>query len=256
MHRLLWSPSNAPRGNDASALFFAGPMQETIYDFWRMVWHENTASIIMVTNLVEVGRVSQPMLCKWPLVPCWVSDPETWLMLLKYCTYSKRKLIHPASIAYHGGYTFAESTVWMALVCCNSNRQGMHSGFKSCRYLVILSTQYLEALILVVGCQNPVDATIDMTAFCLSGELVRTTVCIAGIRLWIRNLACCHASVCLSAVTYQAGAIIRPKVLLFLSLVTVYEFSFCLTRKLMSVVILAMACYQITSGAQNLNEKS
>uniref|UniRef100_A0A663M7B7 protein-tyrosine-phosphatase n=1 Tax=Athene cunicularia TaxID=194338 RepID=A0A663M7B7_ATHCN len=32
------------------------PMQETIYDFWRMVWHENTASIIMVTNLVEVGR--------------------------------------------------------------------------------------------------------------------------------------------------------------------------------------------------------
>lgn len=34
-------------------------MQETIYDFWRMVWHESTASIIMVTNLVEVGRVSQ-----------------------------------------------------------------------------------------------------------------------------------------------------------------------------------------------------
>ncbi|EPY79320.1 receptor-type tyrosine-protein phosphatase mu-like protein [Camelus ferus] len=31
-------------------------MQETIYDFWRMVWHESTASIIMVTNLVEVGR--------------------------------------------------------------------------------------------------------------------------------------------------------------------------------------------------------
>lgn len=60
MHRLLWSPRNAPRGNDASALFFPGPMQETIYDFWRMVWYENTASIIMVTNLVEVGRVSQP----------------------------------------------------------------------------------------------------------------------------------------------------------------------------------------------------
>ncbi|XP_071458797.1 receptor-type tyrosine-protein phosphatase gamma-like [Marmota flaviventris] len=34
----------------------AWPMQETIYDFWRMVWHENTASIIMVTNLVEVRR--------------------------------------------------------------------------------------------------------------------------------------------------------------------------------------------------------
>nr|XP_054592187.1 receptor-type tyrosine-protein phosphatase mu isoform X3 [Nothobranchius furzeri] len=41
-----------------------GPMQETVYDFWRMVWQENTAAVVMVTNLVEVGRVK---CCKyWP----------------------------------------------------------------------------------------------------------------------------------------------------------------------------------------------
>uniref|UniRef100_A0A671NYN0 Receptor-type tyrosine-protein phosphatase kappa n=1 Tax=Sinocyclocheilus anshuiensis TaxID=1608454 RepID=A0A671NYN0_9TELE len=47
-----------------------GPMQETIYDFWRMVWQENTATIIMVTNLVEVGRVK---CCKY-----WPDDTEIY----------------------------------------------------------------------------------------------------------------------------------------------------------------------------------
>ncbi|XP_053476551.1 receptor-type tyrosine-protein phosphatase mu-like [Ictalurus furcatus] len=47
-----------------------GPMQETVYDFWRMVWQENTATIIMVTNLVEVGRVT---CCKY-----WPDDTEIY----------------------------------------------------------------------------------------------------------------------------------------------------------------------------------
>lgn len=36
----------------------AGPKQDMIYDFWRMVWQENCYSIVMITKLVEVGRVS------------------------------------------------------------------------------------------------------------------------------------------------------------------------------------------------------
>lgn len=45
----------------------AGPKQEMIYDFWRMVWQENCFSIVMITKLVEVGRVGLPSLC--PVTP-------------------------------------------------------------------------------------------------------------------------------------------------------------------------------------------
>ncbi|XP_031818260.1 receptor-type tyrosine-protein phosphatase U isoform X1 [Sarcophilus harrisii] len=34
-----------------------GPRQEMVYDFWRMVWQEHCSSIVMITKLVEVGRV-------------------------------------------------------------------------------------------------------------------------------------------------------------------------------------------------------
>uniref|UniRef100_A0AAQ4NP58 protein-tyrosine-phosphatase n=1 Tax=Gasterosteus aculeatus aculeatus TaxID=481459 RepID=A0AAQ4NP58_GASAC len=53
-----------------STLFPLGPKQETLYDFWRMVWQENCFSIVMITKLVEVGRVK---CCKY-----WPDDSEMY----------------------------------------------------------------------------------------------------------------------------------------------------------------------------------
>ncbi|XP_066573809.1 receptor-type tyrosine-protein phosphatase U isoform X3 [Amia ocellicauda] len=72
LHPLLGDPNsdyinaNYIDGYHRSNHFIAtqGPKQETVYDFWRMVWQENCFNIVMITKLVEVGRVK---CCKyWP----------------------------------------------------------------------------------------------------------------------------------------------------------------------------------------------
>lgn len=36
-----------------------GPMPDTFSDFWRLVWEQHTANIIMITKLEEKSRVRE-----------------------------------------------------------------------------------------------------------------------------------------------------------------------------------------------------
>uniref|UniRef100_A0A8C7UHR5 Receptor-type tyrosine-protein phosphatase epsilon n=1 Tax=Oncorhynchus mykiss TaxID=8022 RepID=A0A8C7UHR5_ONCMY len=52
------------------SLFSIGPMHDTVADFWRMVWEQKTATIVMLTNLKE--RKEDKCYQYWPDQGCWM----------------------------------------------------------------------------------------------------------------------------------------------------------------------------------------
>uniref|UniRef100_A0A4W5QGR9 protein-tyrosine-phosphatase n=2 Tax=Hucho hucho TaxID=62062 RepID=A0A4W5QGR9_9TELE len=74
LHSLLADPNsdyvNANYIDVSYLLCLSISPQEMIYDFWRMVWQENCFSIVMITKLVEVGRMK---CCKY-----WPEDSELY----------------------------------------------------------------------------------------------------------------------------------------------------------------------------------
>uniref|UniRef100_A0A8C7ZDN8 protein-tyrosine-phosphatase n=1 Tax=Oryzias sinensis TaxID=183150 RepID=A0A8C7ZDN8_9TELE len=73
LHSLLADPSSDyVNANyiDVRRMSLLLSVQEMIYDFWRMVWQENCFSIVMLTKLVEAGRMK---CCKY-----WPDDTELY----------------------------------------------------------------------------------------------------------------------------------------------------------------------------------
>lgn len=54
-------PVSLPQGLWSPREFIAtqGPLPHTVGDFWRLVWEQQSHTLVMLTNCVELGRVSR-----------------------------------------------------------------------------------------------------------------------------------------------------------------------------------------------------
>jgi hypothetical protein len=64
--RVLGARLDGYGGKKQSYIACQGPLQETIHDFWRMVWEKNSHTLVMNTNLIEGEK--QVVKCEryWP----------------------------------------------------------------------------------------------------------------------------------------------------------------------------------------------
>lgn len=47
---------------------FTGPKQNTVDDFWWMIWQENVEQVVMLTNIMEGDKVKASLLCAFCLI--------------------------------------------------------------------------------------------------------------------------------------------------------------------------------------------
>ncbi|XP_071854789.1 uncharacterized protein [Apostichopus japonicus] len=77
-----------------------GPNNASLVDFWRMIWQDNVTNIVMLTNLIEKGKIR----CKqyWPVavgtLQCFGEYQVTWQSKENYADYVIRYL----SVEYAG----------------------------------------------------------------------------------------------------------------------------------------------------------
>ena len=56
------SPYSQGYGEKKAYIASQGPMTANFEDFWRMIWEQNIKTIVMLSKLVEDGKVAMPNL--------------------------------------------------------------------------------------------------------------------------------------------------------------------------------------------------